>query len=60
MGFYPRRGIGDATFKLKSALNKCKEHGLETWVLFIDFVKAFDRAPREILWEILEKIRASP
>eukprot|EP00957_Ditylum_brightwellii_P038769 2930140-Ditylum_brightwellii.AAC.1 len=30
---------GAATFNLKSALKKHKEHELETWVLFITFVK---------------------
>jgi hypothetical protein len=27
-------------------INKRREHGLETWVLFLDLVKAFDRVPR--------------
>ena len=51
-GFRPKLGTGDAIFTLKIALKKRKEHNLESWVLFIDFVKAFDRFPRETLWKI--------
>ena len=33
-GFCPGRGTTDASFSLKQALRKRREHGLETWVLF--------------------------
>jgi hypothetical protein len=59
-GFRHNRGTGDAIFNLKMALKKRKEHNLETWVLFIDFVKAFDRVPRDILWKTLGKFGAPP
>lgn len=54
-GFRPNRGCMDAIFTIKSALRKRREHGLESWVLFLDLVKAFDRVPRNLLWEILMK-----
>ena len=54
-GFRPGRGCTDAVFTVKMALKKRQEHGLETWVLFLDLVKAFDRVPRELLWAILLK-----
>ena len=54
-GFRPGRGCADAVFTVKTALRKRREHGLETWVMFLDLVKAFDRVPRELLWKILEK-----
>ena len=54
-GFRPNRGCVDAIFTIKSALRKRREHGLESWVLFLDLVKAFDRVPRKLLWEILIK-----
>ena len=41
-GFRPKRGMGDAIFTLKMELKKRKEHNLESWVLSIDFVKAFN------------------
>ena len=59
-GFRPERGTADATFSLKMALKKRREHSLETWVLFIDFVKAFDRVPRELLWSVLAKFGVPP
>ena len=47
-------------FQSEMALKKRKEHNLETWVLFIDFVKAFDRVPRDILRKTLGKFGALP
>ena len=44
-GFRPERGTSDATFALRLALKKRREHSQGSWVLFIDFVKAFDRVP---------------
>ena len=59
-GFRPERGTTDASFSLKQALRKRREHGLETWVVFIDLVKAFDRVPREMLWEVLLRYGVPP
>ena len=54
-GFRPGRGCADAVFTVKLAMKKRREHGLESWILFIDLVKAFDRVPRELLWDVLLK-----
>ena len=54
-GFRPGRGCNDAVFAVKIALKKRREHNHETWVLFLDLVKAFDRVPRELLWMVLSK-----
>ena len=54
-GFRPGRGCADAVFTVKLAMKKRREHGLESWILFIDLVKAFDRVPRELLWKVLLK-----
>ena len=45
-GFRRFRGCSDGVFTVKQMINKRREHGLETWVLFLDLVKAFDRVPR--------------
>ena len=59
-GFRPDRGCLDAIFTVKTALRKRREHGKESWVFFLDLVKAFDRVPRQLLWLILEKFGVPP
>ena len=46
-GFRKKRGCADAIFTVRQLIAKRREHGLETWILLIDLVKAFDaRAAR--------------
>jgi hypothetical protein len=52
-GSTPGKGCADATFTLKTALQTLREHGQESWVLFVDLVKAYDTVNREMLWKIL-------
>ena len=54
-GFRPGRSCSDAIFAVKMAMRKRKEHNQETYILFLDLVKAFDRVPRELLWQVLKK-----
>ncbi len=44
-GFMCHRGCCDGIFAVKMALRKRHEHGLGTWAVFIDLVKAFDSGP---------------
>jgi len=53
-GFRNGRGCSDGSFTVKALLSKRREHNRETWVLFLDLVKAFDMVPRELLWNTLE------
>jgi hypothetical protein len=48
-----QKGCADATFTLKTALQTLREHDQESWVLFVDLVKAYDTVNREMLWKIL-------
>ena len=41
-GFMGGRGGSDGIFCIRQALKKRREHGKESWVLFVDLVKAFD------------------
>jgi hypothetical protein len=52
-GFRANRGTIDCLFTTSTGLQKCEEHNLETWVLFVDLVKAFDTAPRDALFAVL-------
>ena len=55
-GFRPFRGCIDAIFNVRLSLKKRQEHNLESWPIFVDFVKAFDRVPRGMLWKVLAKL----
>ena len=55
-GFRNGRGCRDGTFTVKSLVTKRREQHQETWILFLDLVKAFDKVPRELLWRVLTKL----
>jgi hypothetical protein len=48
-------GTNDTTYCLRSTLQLCKEHQQDTYLLFIDLIKAFDTANHDLLFAILEK-----
>ena len=54
-GFMTGRGCADATFNLKTALLKRLEHRADSFVVFIDLVKAFDSVPRDGLMMLLKR-----
>ena len=59
-GFSGGRGCADGSFCIRQALKKRREHGQESWVLFVDLVKAFDSVPRDVLFTVLEKFGVPP
>lgn len=54
-GFTPGKSTIDGAFSLLQALSKRKEHRKDTFVVFIDLVKAFDTVPRPALFQVLKK-----
>ena len=54
-GFCPGRGCMDVIFTIKTAIRKRSDHGIESRVLCLDLVKAFDCVPRDQLCMILTK-----
>jgi exonuclease III len=59
-GFTNGRGCPDSSFSLKNVLQSLREHGQESWVCFIDLVKAFDSIDRGALCDILLRYGAPP
>ena len=45
----------DGVFVVKEATNKRRNAGEDSWVLFVDLVKAFDSVPRDGMLAILKK-----
>jgi hypothetical protein len=51
-------GTADAQYVLRSALQLRREHDLDSHVLFVDLIKAFNMANHELLFALLEKFGA--
>jgi hypothetical protein len=51
-------GTADAQYVLRSALQLRREHDLDSHVLFVDLIKAFDTANHEMLFVLLRKFGA--
>ena len=54
-GFSSGRGCTDGTFCVKTVLQNLKLAGHESYILYVDLVKAFDSVNRDMLWQILGK-----
>ena len=52
-GFRPGRGTNDMIFTLKMIFEKSWEFNKDKYIAFLDLEKAFDRVPREKIWEAM-------
>ena len=59
-GFIPERGCPDGQMPVKLGLRKRNQTDLDSYVLFVDLVKAFDSVDRVALDAILEKLGVPP
>ena len=57
-GATPKVSCAEAVFSLKTILQSRREHDLETFIIFIDLVKAYDSIKHEIILIALKKIGA--
>ena len=59
-GFMPGKSTVDAIFTMRVSLQKRFRFQKDTWVLFVDFVKAFDTVPREMLFRVFARLGFPP
>ena len=59
-GFMLGKSTVDAIFTMRGSLQKRFGFQKDTWVLFVDFVKAFDTVPREMLFKVLARLGFPP
>ena len=59
-GCLKRKGCPDAVFPLKTAIQLRREHNQESYVVFVDLVKAFDTVNHKLMALVLKKYGFPP
>ena len=57
-GFRPELRAIDGLFTVMMGLKKRQEHGLESWGIYVDLVKAFGTVNIEALSEVVRRLHA--
>jgi sorting nexin-29 len=55
-GFRPNRSTTDQHFVIRQMMEKHYEHGMDLYILFVDFRKAFDSVNRERIYETMKQV----
>ena len=59
-GFRKGRGRCDSIFSMTETLRKRKQWGKDSWVIFFDLVRCFDKIPRAFIWRSMTQLGVSP
>ena len=59
-GFRSGRGRHDSIYMLKETLRKRKAKGLDSYCIFYDFVKCFDKISRDCIWKSMQVMGVDP
>ena len=55
-GFRPVKGTRDQIMNLKMIVEKNRERGIDMFLCFIDYSKAFDTVAHDILWYVMKNL----